>query len=78
MPFQITRIEIDPLNSVTARRPTEPLFELEQDALALAEFDAARVGEDCGYEAATNCFWARLPNGLEIRFVVEEVDLLPA
>lgn len=42
MPFQITRIEIDARNSVIARQPTQPLFELEQDALALAEFDAAR------------------------------------
>ena len=75
MPFQITRIEIDARNSVIAREPTQPLFELEQDALALAEFDAARAGEDSGFEPATNSFWAKLPDGLEVRFVVEEIEL---
>ena len=75
MPFQITRIELDPKNSVVARRATEPLFELEQDALALAEFDASRAGDDTGFDAASNCFWARLANGLEVRFAVEEVEL---
>ena len=78
MPFQITRIEIDTRNSVIARQPTQPLFELEQDALALAEFDATRLGEDSGFDAATNGFWARLSDGLEVRFIVEEVDLQAA
>jgi hypothetical protein len=78
MPFQITRIEVDNRNSVVARRTTEPLFELEQDALALAEFDALRAGEDSGFDAERNCFWARLADDLELRFVVEEVDLSPA
>jgi len=75
MPFQITRIEVDAKNSVIARRPTQPLFELEQDALVLAEFDAARAGEETGFEPATNSYWARLADGLEVRFVVEEIDL---
>ena len=75
MPFQITRVEIDRRNSVIARQPTQPLFELEQDALALAEFDATRAGDDCGFEPATNSFWAKLANGLEVRFVVEEIEL---
>jgi hypothetical protein len=75
MPFQITRIEIDTRNSVIARQPTQPLFELEQDALALAEFDASRIGEDSGFEPATNSFWAKLSDGLEVRFVVEEIEL---
>jgi hypothetical protein len=75
MPFQITRIEIDARNSVIARQPTQPLFELEQDALAMAEFDAARAGEESGFEPATNSFWARLADGLEVRFVVEEIEL---
>src|SRR5437667_4626414 len=73
MPFQITRIEIDTRNSVIARQPTQPLFELEQDALALAEFDAARIGEDSGFDAEAHGFCTRLPNGLEVRFIVEEV-----
>ncbi len=75
MPFQITRLEIDARNSVIARQPTQPLFELEQDALALAEFDAARAGEDSGFEPTTNSFWAKLADGLEVRFVVEEIEL---
>ena len=78
MPFQITRVELDAKHDVISRRPTQPLFELERDALALAEFDAARIGEDSGFEAAMNCFWARLPNGVEIRFLVEEVDVQAA
>ena len=75
MPFQITRIETDSRNFVVARQPTQPLFELEQDALALAEFDAARAGDDSGFEPATNSYWAKLPDGIEVRFVVEEIDL---
>ncbi len=75
MPFQITRIETDARNSVIVRQATQPLFELEQDALALAEFDAARAGEDSGFEPATNSFWAKLPDGLEVRFVVEKIEL---
>jgi hypothetical protein len=34
-----------------------------------------RAGEDSGFEPATKSFWARLPDGLELRFVVEEIEL---
>ena len=78
MPFQITRIEVDTRNSVIARQPTEPLFELEQDALALAEFDAARLGEECGFDTELNGYRTQLSDGLEVRFIVEEVDLQAA
>lgn len=74
MLYQIVRIERDSLDQVVAARPTQPLFELEQDALALAEFDALRTGEDCGFDESLNGWWAIDPAGRRMQFVVRSRD----
>ena len=37
--FQIVRLALDDSDNVVARRPLQPLFELHDDAMAMAEFD---------------------------------------
>jgi hypothetical protein len=71
VPYQIVRIERDAMDGIVAARQTQPLFELEQDALALAEFDALRTGEDCGFDEALNGWWAIDPAGRRMQFVVQ-------
>ena len=41
--FQIVRLALDDNGEVDARRPLQPLFELREDAMAMAEFDASRL-----------------------------------
>ena len=44
--FQIVRVELNPDGHVVARRPLQPLYDLWDDAMALAEFDASRCAGD--------------------------------
>jgi hypothetical protein len=46
--FQIIRVELDRDGHVVARRPLQPLYELREDAMALAEVDASRCEGDYG------------------------------
>ena len=39
--FQIVRCLLDEKNEVVARHPVQPLFELREDAAAMAEFDSS-------------------------------------
>ena len=73
MPFQILKVELDDTGHVTAQRPTQPLFELEDDAYALAEFDASRLGEDYGYDSKRGCWWSTGSSGRRTEFVVKEL-----
>ena len=73
--FQIVRVELDRDGLVVARRPLQPLYELRDDAMALAEFDASRCAGDYGYDERYDSWWAR-ERGRLYRFVIEEV--LPA
>jgi hypothetical protein len=41
--FQIVRMALDDNGEVIARRALQPLFELWEDAVAMAEFDASRL-----------------------------------
>ena len=52
MLFQLVRLEISEDGNVIAREETQPLFELQQDAMAMAEFEAARCYEDYRYSPA--------------------------
>lgn len=71
--FQIVRLTLDDDGEVIARRPLQPLFELWDDAMAMAEFDASRLGGDCGRDEERDCWWATDSRGSKYRFVVEEV-----
>ena len=55
--FQIVRCLLDEKNEVVARRPLQPLFELREDAAAMAEFDSSRLWEEYGYDEERNVWW---------------------
>jgi hypothetical protein len=71
--FQIVRLTLDDDGEVIARRPLQPFFELRDDAMAMAEFDASRLWGDCGRDEERDCWWATDSRGSKYRFVVEEV-----
>jgi hypothetical protein len=71
--FQIVRCLLDEKNEVVARHPLQPLFELREDAAAMAEFDSSRLWEDYGYDEERNVWWRRDARGRVYRFEVEEV-----
>jgi hypothetical protein len=79
--FQIVRVELDRDGHVMARRPLQPLYDLWDDAMALAEFDASRCAGDYGPlpdspplagERTGAGWWAR-DGGRNYRFVIEQV-----
>lgn len=74
MSFQIVRLELNDRGDVISRRPLNPLFELRDDAMALAEFDAGRCDGEFGYDAERDCWWA-IDAGQTFRFIVEAVEL---
>jgi hypothetical protein len=71
--FQIVRLALDDAGEVGTRRPLQPLFELREDAMAMAEFDASRLWGDYGHDDEGDCWWATDSRGRKYRFVVEEV-----
>jgi hypothetical protein len=73
MVFQLVRLEISEDGSVTAREETQPLFELRKDAMAMAEFEAARYYEEYEYDGDNDCWTVRDRRNRKFRFVVEPV-----
>jgi hypothetical protein len=71
--FQIVHCVLDDKKEVLARRPLEPLFELWEDAAAMAEFDSSRLWDEYGYDEERSCWWSRDSRGRIFRFEVEEV-----
>jgi hypothetical protein len=71
--FQIVRLTLDDSDNVVVRRPLQPLFELLDDAMAMAEFDASRLWGDYGRDEEQDCWWATDSRGKKYRFVVEQV-----
>ena len=69
--FQIVRLALDDNGEVTARRPLQPCFELWEDAMAMAEFDASRLWGDYGCDEGRECWWATDTRGRKYRFVIE-------
>ena len=56
--FQIVRCMLDEKGDVVVRSPTKPVFEIREDAAAMAEFDASRVAGDYGYDEEHDSWWA--------------------
>ena len=56
--FQIVRCILGENGEVAARQPLQPLFDLWEDATAIAEFDSSRLSGDYGYDEARDCWWA--------------------
>ena len=72
MVFQLVQLVLDEAGQVIARKETQPLFQLREDAMALAEFDTSRTSDEYGYDADRDCWWARDGDRL-VLFVVEPV-----
>jgi hypothetical protein len=70
--FQIVRVELNRDGQVVARRPLQPLYDLRDDAMALAEFDASRCAGDYGFDEEYGGWWA-CDGGRTYRFVIEQV-----
>ena len=64
--FQIIRLTLDDADNVVVRRPLQPLFELRDDAMAMAEFDASRLWGDYGRDEERDCWWATDSRGNNI------------
>lgn len=70
--FQIVRVEMSSDGRVLTRAPLQPLYELWDDAAALAEFDASRCAGDYGFDEQNDTWWAH-DGARNYRFVIEEV-----
>jgi hypothetical protein len=70
--FQIVRLELDDSGNVVERRPLQPPYELWEDAMALAEFDASRCAGEYGYDSGHECWWASDADR-SYRFVVASI-----
>jgi hypothetical protein len=68
--FQIVHVEVGA--DGTVRRPLLPLYDLWEDAMALAEFDASRCMGEYGYDEEHECWYATDADRI-YRFVVEPV-----
>jgi hypothetical protein len=73
MLFHLMRIELDERGRVVAQAETQPLYELREDAMVMAEFEAARCYSEYGYSADGDCWWSRDRYGHTFRFEVRAV-----
>jgi hypothetical protein len=64
--FQIVRCMLDENGEVMARLPLQPLFELWEDATAMAEFDSSRLWGDYGYDEERDSWWASDTRGRNV------------
>jgi hypothetical protein len=76
MLFQLVQIEVNGDGGGVATTRTEHLFELAQDAQAMAEFSASRCGTDYGYDADADCWWAKNVDDRTLIFVVRPVVVM--
>jgi len=76
--FQIVRCILADNGEVAARQPLQPLFDLWEDATAIAEFDSSRLSGEYGYDEARDCWWASDSLGRMYRFEVEQVTVTDA
>ncbi len=56
-----------------SRNALQPLYELRDHAVVMAEFEAARCWGDYGYDAEQDSWWATDRHGGHFRFVIEPV-----
>ena len=71
--FQIVRMALDDNGEIIARRGLQPLFELWEDAVAMAEFDASRLWGDYGWDEEGGCWWATDSRGQKYRLAIEAI-----
>jgi|HubBroStandDraft_6_1064221.scaffolds.fasta_scaffold3322860_1 hypothetical protein len=70
--YQIVRLEVDDNGNIVARHPLQPPYELWDDAMALAEFDASRCTGEHHYDNEHEC-WCAIDAGRSYRFVVKSI-----
>jgi hypothetical protein len=73
--FQIVRTMLDKNGDVIARRPQQPLFELREHAIAIAQKEASGLWGEYGYDGPQDCWWGSDGRGGQYRFVVEEITV---
>jgi len=73
MLFHLLRIELDESGRVVTQTDTQPLYELREDAMVMAEFEAARCYSEYGYNVERDCWWSRDRQGRNFRFEVRPV-----
>jgi hypothetical protein len=71
--FQIVVSELDRDGNVVRCRPTQPLYEVRETAMAMAEFDALRLSEECRVDEFGDCIRAIDIRGRTFRIEVKEV-----
>ena len=71
--FQIVLSELDQDGNLVARWGAQPLYDLEEDALAIAEFDALRLSEDGRLDTSGDCIHATDGRGRTFRIEVNEL-----
>jgi hypothetical protein len=71
--FQIVVSELDHDGNVVHCRPTQPLYEIRETAMAMAEFDALRLSEECHVDESDDCLLATNIRGRTFRIAVMEV-----
>jgi hypothetical protein len=63
------------LAAVLSASPLQPLYELQDHAVAMARNAASGLwGDNYGYDEERKCWWASDERGRQFRFVVEEVQ----
>ena len=75
--FQIVCLELNWDDDIFGQRPLQPSYELLEDAMALAEFDASRCGGEYGYDDVRQCWWGCDHQGRRYRFVIEQIAPMP-
>ena len=75
--FRIVEYTLGEGGEVVARCPLQPLFEIWEDAIAMAEFESSRL-EASRYDGERNCWYAKDTCGQIYRFEIEEVSATDA
>ena len=71
--FQIVLSELDRDGKVLVHRPAQPLYELHEDAVAIAEFDALRLSAQGNYDRSDDCIHVIDVVGRTLRIEIREV-----
>ncbi len=74
--FQIFVSELDRDGNVIRCRATQPLYEVRETAMAMAEFDALRLSEESRIDESDDCIRATDSRGRTFRIEVREVELV--
>jgi hypothetical protein len=69
--FHVVRLELNDRGEPIRRTVLQPFYELRDDAVAMAEFDASHCWGEYGYDPDRDCWWATDQRDNRFRFVVQ-------